>query len=67
MQLNIQEYIPILIPLIILQIGLAIYAIVDVFKHPHYKFGNRVFWVIICAFISFLGPIIYFAFGKGED
>lgn len=67
MQLNIQEYIPILIPLIILQIGLAIYAVVDVFKHPHYKFGNRVFWVSICAFISFLGPIIYFAFGRGED
>lgn len=67
MQLNVHEYLPILIPLIILQLGLAIYAIIDVLKHPHYKFGNQIVWIIICAVFSFIGPIVYFAFGKGED
>ncbi len=61
------EYLPFLIPLIILQYGLAIYAIVHIIKHPNYKFGNQVMWIIISLFLSFIGPILYFMFGKGDD
>lgn len=67
MQWNLAEYLPILIPLILLQVGLAIFAIVDVVKHPHYKFGNQLLWILVCALISWIGPIVYFAFGKGES
>lgn len=66
MNLNLAEYLPILIPLALLQVGLAIFAVVDVVKHPHYKFGNQLLWILVCVFVSWLGPIIYFAFGKGE-
>lgn len=61
------DYLPFLIPLIILQYGLAIYAIVHIIKHPNYKFGNRVMWIIVSLLISFIGPIVYFMFGKGDD
>lgn len=61
------EYLPFLIPLVILQYGLAIYAIVHIIKHPNYKFGNQVMWIIISLFLSFIGPILYFMFGKGDD
>lgn len=61
------EYLPFLIPLIILQYGLAIYAIMHIIKHPNYKFGNQVMWIIISLFLSFIGPILYFMFGKGDD
>lgn len=61
------EYLPFLIPLIILQYGLAIFAIVHIIKHPNYKFGNQVMWIILSLFISFIGPIVYFMFGKGDD
>lgn len=66
MNIDFMEYLPILIPLIILQLGLAIFAIVDVLKHPYYKFGNRTLWILVCALISLIGPIVYFAFGKGD-
>lgn len=61
------EYLPFLIPLVILQYGLAIYAIMHIIKHPNYKFGNQVMWIIISLFLSFIGPILYFMFGKGDD
>lgn len=61
------EYLPFLIPLIILQSGLAIYAAVHVIRHPDYKFGNRIMWLLIVLFISFIGPIVYFVFGKGDE
>ncbi len=61
------EYFPFLIPLIILELTLAITALVHVLKNPHYKFGNKVMWVIIVVFIQIIGPIIYFAFGRGDN
>lgn len=61
------EYLPFLIPLIILQYGLAIYAVVHVIRHPNYKFGNRVMWLLVVLLIAFIGPIVYFVFGKGDE
>lgn len=60
------EYLPFLIPLIILQCGLALAALIHVIRHPHYRIGNRTIWVIVVLFIQFIGPVIYFAFGRGE-
>lgn len=64
---QLKEYFPLLLPLIILQFALAITALIHVLKHPNYKFGNKVMWIFIVLFIQFIGPIVYFAFGKGED
>ncbi len=64
---QLKEYFPLLLPLIILQFALAITALIHVLKHPNYKFGNKVMWILIVLFIQFIGPIVYFAFGKGED
>ncbi|MGB4587638.1 MAG: PLD nuclease N-terminal domain-containing protein [Clostridiaceae bacterium] len=63
---QLREYIPFLIPIIIIELVLAITALVHVLKHPNYRFGNRVFWVLFVLFIQIIGPIIYFAFGREE-
>lgn len=60
------EYLPFLLPLIILQFGLAIFAVIHVLKHPRYRFGNQLMWIIIVLFIQLIGPVVYFAFGRGE-
>lgn len=64
---QLQEYLPVLIPLVLLQVGLAIFAIVDAWRHPHYKRGNKLLWTLVSALLSFIGPILYFAIGKGEE
>lgn len=64
---KIMEYLPVLLPLLIIQLTLAITALVHVLRHPVYRFGNKAIWIIVVLFGEILGPIIYFAFGRGEE
>lgn len=61
------EYIPFLIPVILLELVLMVTALVHVLRHKNYRFGNRVLWVLIVVFIQFLGPAAYFVFGRGDE
>lgn len=60
-------YIPILIPLFVLQLTLAITALIHVLRHPDYRFGNKIMWVVIVLVIQIIGPIAYFIIGRGEE
>jgi len=62
----LMDNLPLLLPLIVLELSLTVVALVHVLKHPKYRFGNRIFWIILC-FVQIIGPVIYFAFGKGEN
>lgn len=64
---NIRQYLPVLLPLIAAQASLAITALVHVLRHPHYKFGNKLLWVLVVLFIQMIGPVLYFIVGRGED
>jgi len=59
------EYLPFLIPLIILELALAIVALIHVLRHPNYRFGNKVLWIPVVLLIQIIGPIVYFVFGRG--
>lgn len=61
------EYLPFLIPLLILQLVLAVTALVHVLRHPNYRFGNKAVWIIVVLCISIIGPVVYFVFGRGEE
>ena len=64
---NVLEFLPFLIPLVILQFALFGYALFHILTHKTYKRGNRVLWIVITVvFMNFVGPILYFIFGKAE-
>jgi len=63
----LKEYLPFLIPLVIAQFALSITALIHVLRHPRYRFGNKEIWVLVVVFIQFVGPILYFALGRGEE
>lgn len=64
---EIQEFLPFLIPLVIVQFGLLAYTLYHIFTHTTYKHGNRTLWVVIVlVFMNYVGPILYFLLGK-ED
>jgi hypothetical protein len=63
----LKEYLPFLIPIIAVELILMVTALVHVIKHPHYRFGNQVIWILLVVFIQIIGPVIYFVFGRGED
>lgn len=64
---TIMEYLPVLLPVLIIEWILLITALVHVIRHPNYRFGNRVLWILIVVLIQIIGPVIYFAFGRGEN
>lgn len=61
------EYLPFLIPLLIIEFILAITALVHVLRHPNYKFGNKVIWILVVLLLQIVGPIFYFIFGRGDE
>ena len=61
------EYIPFLIPVILLELVLMVTALVHVLRYKNYRFGNRVLWVLVVVLIQFLGPAAYFVFGRGDE
>ena len=64
---EIKEFLPFLIPLVIVQFGLLAYTIRHILTHDTYKRGNRVLWlVIVIIFMNYVGPILYFLLGKEE-
>jgi hypothetical protein len=64
---GITEYLPFLIPIIAIELILAVIAIIHVLRHDSYRFGNRAMWVVIVLFIGIIGPVLYFTIGRGDD
>lgn len=64
---KIMEYLPFILPIFILELILMLTALIHLLRHPNYKFGNKILWIIIVCAFQIVGPIIYFALGKGED
>ncbi|MEZ3463828.1 MAG: PLDc N-terminal domain-containing protein [Lachnospiraceae bacterium] len=64
---TIAEILPFLIPLMIVEFALLGYTLWHILTHSHYKRGNRTLWIIVAMIgMNFIGPILYFIFGK-ED
>lgn len=61
------EYLSVLLPVIVIELILMVTALVHVLRHTHYRFGNRVVWIFVVVFIQIIGPVVYFAFGRGEE
>lgn len=64
---NINEMLPFLIPLVLIELILFIITLWHILTHNSYKHGNRAIWLIVTIIgINFVGPILYFLFGR-ED
>lgn len=65
---TIKEFLPFIIPLVLVQFGLLAYTIHHILSHDSYRRGSRGLWLAVSIIgMEFVGPILYFAFGKQED
>ena len=63
----LEDLLPFLIPVVIIQFILLGYTIHHILTHDKYKKGSRKMWLIISIVLcNFIGPILYFVLGK-ED
>ncbi|VAW36290.1 hypothetical protein MNBD_CHLOROFLEXI01-3243 [hydrothermal vent metagenome] len=59
------EYLPLLIPILIIQLLLIIFALIDLARRDHTR-GPKWVWVLVILFVNMIGPIIYFLLGREE-
>jgi len=55
------------IPLVLIEMALAIVALVDWAKRRTYRFLPRWGWFVVIVFVEIVGPVIYLALGRGEE
>lgn len=64
---NYTEFLPILIPLVLLQLVLLVTAIMHLVKNDRLTQQNKLIWALVIIFVNIIGPIIYLIFGRKED
>ena len=64
--INLAQLLPLLIPLILLEFGLLIWALLDIIRRERVRGGNKVVWILVIVLINIIGPIVYFLFGREE-
>ena len=61
----ISDLLPYLIPVLLLQLGLAIFCLVDLARRSRTK-GPKWMWAIIIIFGELVGPLVYLLIGREE-
>ncbi len=60
------DFLPYLIPVILLELILLITAVVDLIRRDKTRYLPKWAWSLIVIFIQIIGPIVYFIIGR-ED
>jgi drug/metabolite transporter (DMT)-like permease len=63
---DIMEYVPLLAPLLAIQLVLVVVALLDLRKQPRIR-GPWWLWVLVILFVNTIGPILYFVIGREEE
>ncbi|MDP2994268.1 MAG: PLD nuclease N-terminal domain-containing protein [Anaerolineales bacterium] len=63
---KIQQYIPLLVPVILIELALMITALVDLIRRAQTR-GPKWVWALVIVLVNFIGPIIYFVAGRKEE
>ena len=64
--ISLQEVLPFLIPLLIVQLILIVVGLIDLSKRQKTR-GPKWMWVLIILLGEIGGPLVYFIFGRGEE
>ncbi|MFJ5715212.1 PLD nuclease N-terminal domain-containing protein [Neobacillus sp. NPDC093127] len=63
---QLANYMPILAPILIIQLVLLIVAIIDLVRIERTN-GPKWLWALIILFINIIGPILYFVIGRRSN
>jgi len=62
---TLNELLPFLIPVILLQIALMVVALVDLVRRERTR-GPKWAWALVIVFLNLIGPVVYLLFGREE-
>ena len=65
--LKTEQILALLAPIIVIQLGLMIAALLDLeHEERRVRGGSKIVWVLIIVFLNVIGPIVYFLAGREE-
>jgi hypothetical protein len=65
--LKTEQVLALLAPIIVIQLGLMIAALLDLEREERRVRGsNKLVWVLVIVFVNVIGPIVYFLAGREE-
>ena len=56
-----------LVPLVVIEVGLWIWALVDLVRRDRFRGGSKLLWVLIIILFGVVGPIVYLAWGRNAE
>jgi hypothetical protein len=66
--LTTEQLLLLLAPVILIQLGLMVVALIDLERaERRVRGGNKFVWVLVIVFVNIIGPIIYFVAGREES
>lgn len=63
--IDLQQILLLLIPIILIQLGLMIYSLIDLSRRERTR-GPKWLWALIIIFGELIGPIVYLVWGRNE-
>jgi len=65
--LTTEQILLLLAPVVVIQLGLMIVALIDLERDERrVRGGRKVVWALIIVFVNIIGPIVYFTVGREE-
>ena len=62
---QLKDILPLLIPILLIQWALVIFALVDLVRREKTK-GSKWGWLAVILLVNFIGPILYLVLGRDE-
>jgi hypothetical protein len=63
---TLRPMIPYLVPVILLELGLVIFALRDLSRRDRVN-GPKWLWALIIVLIQLIGPMLYFVIGRRDE
>ena len=58
----------ILLPLVVIDVGLVVFSLVDLFKPERRVLGdNKLVWALVIVLVGTIGPIVYLLAGRKQS
>jgi hypothetical protein len=58
----------ILVPLLVIELGLVVFSLVDLFKPERRVIGdNKLVWALIIVLVGTIGPVVYLLAGRKQN
>jgi len=58
----------VLLPLVVIELGLVVFSLVDLFKPERQVVGNnKLIWALVIVLVGTIGPIVYLLAGRKQN